>query len=481
MLIDRRMGTEESDVSCVASNSLSGIYHHSPLFMTAELRVAAYLADCYQRNFRWNELRCMGMGSMHGWDEIENLGREIGAKHWTRSAEWPGASFCGWGSNDEREPEYERAYETTELGDGSVEVVVECRHSSELKDTTIYRLRAEEGEWRILNEFEVGNTAPPFERYENPQVKQIRTKPRPLHLGVFCPPMDGLMKPAIRLHAVRDDTVTDFDSHLGGPFLANDPATWPRCECHETPLFGGVQIWRRGLVPRPIEIQGELFPDRIIPPKGSAGIEFPSDFDVLQIFWCPFYHPYEEAAHHLRWLNSSKVAATHAANPPYRQPSPVEGMVPKPCRLHAEWYPDYPDLLEAHGMSGWPDLAHALRNKISFDAYGKEDEGCISIESVNDFYAENLGAVHGTKWGGYACWIQDPQFPMCKCGTRMQLLLTVASSFDPTIDRLPAMVESDQPVQWDDQLCMGDVGSVYYFMCPRYPCGTQYKAIFQCS
>jgi hypothetical protein len=246
-------------------------------------------------------------------------------------------------------------------------------------------------------------------------------------------------------------------------------------------MLGGMQIWKRDLVPRPVEIQGELFPDRIIPPKGNVGMEFPIDCDVLQVFWCPFYHPYDKSAHYLRWLSSGKVETARAANPPYRQPLGVEGMVPKMCRLHAEWYPDYPVLWEARELTGWSDLVRELQARLSFDTSYQENEDYEANECINEFYAENLGAVNGTKWGGYADWIQDPQVPSCECGTVMHHLLTVASSVNPTLGSFSVVVESRQSVSWDDELCMGDVGSVYYFMCPKCPGGTRYEAVFQCT
>jgi hypothetical protein len=452
--------------------------------MPPEDRVAAYISDCYQRKRRWNELQNLDGRFMQGWDEIEQLGSKIEAMHWTRNAKWPGASSCGWGSDEEMETECTRTFETMKLADGMVEVVVERRYGAQIKDKTVFRVRFEDDEWRIENEFEIGSKAPAWEHCQNPGVKHIRTAPRILHLGTICPSMDGLMKPSIRLHAVRDDTVTAFDSHMAGPFLANDQVTWPRCDCHQTPMLGGVQIWRRDLEARPFEVQGELFEDLFLPPGGTVGMEFPDGNDVLQVFWCPFDHPHEQSAHHLRWLDSSRVYTALARNPSYRQPPEFSGMVPMPCRLHPEWYPDYPSLEDALELTRWPDLHRELKAMLEQGTAGPASldyDEYTSKQCINEFYSQNFGAIDGIKWSGYPCWIQSSEVPSCECGTPMQHLLTVASSCDPTIGSQPVIIDSIQPVQWDTELCMGDVGSVYYFICPKCPGGTQCKTVFQCS
>lgn len=421
---------------------------------------------------------------MHGWDEIEQLGHEIEAKHWTRSEGWPGASSCGWGSEDEKEPEYVRSYETVELGDRIAEVVVACRHNGALKDKTAYRLRLDDDGWRIEEEFEVGRETPTWKHCENPEVQRIVTAPRPLHLGTISQAMDGLMKPAIRLHAVRDDTVTASDSHLAGPFLSNDLKTWPRCERHRTNLVGGLQLWRRDLIVRPSVIEGELFTGLSIPSVEVADMGFPKDRDVLQVFWCPFSHPQDQSAHHLRWLNSSRASVGSTSNPAIRQPPPHLGMLPLPCRLHSEYHPDYPALWEAQQMAVWPEVYHDLQTRLKAGALAglrQDEDGYTPQECINGFYSDHLGAAGGTKWSGYPCWIQDPEVPNCECGSPMRHLLTVASSIDPTRGHLPVTVESKHPIEWNAELCMGDVGSVYYFICQKCHEGTRFAAVFQCS
>lgn len=450
--------------------------------MTPEQRVSSYLADCYQRRLHYHQLQTAGLGSMHGWDQIEQLGRHIEAKHWTRTTEWPGIWSCGWGSEDEQESEYVRSYQRVDLSEDLIEVIVECRYADQIKDRTVYRVRHEEDGWRIEMEFEIGWETPILEYCDNPEVTSIRTAPRSLVLERICPSSQGSMRPSIRLHAVRDNTVTAFDSHLAGPFLANDPAAWPRCDCHQTAMLGGLQLWKRDLSALRDTLQNDLFVD-ITSLQQDAVVEFPEGTDVLQIFWCPFSHPHEQSAHHLRWVDSTAPHASQEVNPSYRQPPSFEGMVPSTCKLHPEWHPDYPALWEARELKWWQSFLDQMQieeNGASLERASDANDD-FPEDCINRIYADQVGAVDGIKWGGYPCWIQDPQVPVCECGRPMKHLLTVASLSAPNKEALPVVVESKHPVKWDSDLCMGDVGYVYHFVCPTCPPGTRHEAVFQCS
>jgi hypothetical protein len=58
-------------------------------------------------------------------------------------------------------------------------------------------------------------------------------------------------------------------------------------------------------------------------------------------------------------------------------------------------------------------------------------------------YSAALSTASGTKVGGHPCWIQDPEWPQCRCGRRMQHLLTVSSGDDELGRWLPLEDRSD--------------------------------------
>jgi hypothetical protein len=91
-------------------------------------------------------------------------------------------------------------------------------------------------------------------------------------------------------------------------------------------------------------------------------------------------------------------------------------------------------------------------------------------------YSYLLSSAPGTKVGGYVSWIQDPEVPTCRCGNLMEHLLTIDSAeFDGGNNNRWCPIEDEhvwtadwreiEAVQAAAGLVLGDMGSVYIFVC----------------
>ena len=92
-----------------------------------------------------------------------------------------------------------------------------------------------------------------------------------------------------------------------------------------------------------------------------------------------------------------------------RRPEDADpAFVPDPCVLDPERVTEYPtyDL---------PD-----------DVWSQIDETLKRIEADTGWQYDDLAVASGTKTGGYPGWTQPPDWPVCRCGTQMEHLLTVA-------------------------------------------------------
>jgi hypothetical protein len=139
------------------------------------------------------------------------------------------------------------------------------------------------------------------------------------------------------------------------------------------------------------------------------------------------------------WHSIANSEQAIATNPPptYFQ----EKFIPNPCKLFPERVVELPhlQLLSA-------EMQDRIAEVIS-DELGEDPDEALEL------YEAELSVCPGTKIGGGVHWVQEPAYPMCKCGKQMAHLLTLASQeFDrdnyrrwcPTDLRDPWSLDSDE-------------------------------------
>lgn len=331
------------------------------------------------------------------------------------------------------------------------------------------------------------------------------TPPPPVDItGVFAE-LDPLGRRALRLHP-RTGGPGPNDSSLGGPLLWPAGEAWPACQephcgfervpappeitsmdqaarwAMATP--GISMVGREGNGPiygeqrrcQPPDVPAPMIGVLQLYARDVPDLPFPEHTDLFQLLWCPNSHdaPWYGPRPVTVWRWAAKVTEPLAAPPAGRFDDDMfaRDWVPLPCRLYPEPVIEYPHL---------DDLPDELDERIR--QWDERNDG---------LYWAALSTAPGTKVGGHPRWIQDPQWPQCRCGRRMQHLLTIASDeFRPEERWLPVEDRDDPRITGRrsivDQDCwaphgimLGDVGSLYLFTCsacaPRPLSGTM-----QCS
>ncbi len=118
--------------------------------------------------------------------------------------------------------------------------------------------------------------------------------------------------------------------------------------------------------------------------------------------------------------------------------------MPRPCVVHPEPVIEYPHP---------DDLPDGLAERVN--RWGEEGGG--------RYWAE-LSTAPGTKVGGHPRWIQDPEWPLCGCGRRMDHLLTIASGEFGSQGRWTRLMDRDAWAPHGIALGGGG-GSLYLFAC----------------
>jgi hypothetical protein len=274
----------------------------------------------------------------------------------------------------------------------------------------------------------------------------VHTPPPPLDITAVFPELGGLARLAIRLHP-RAGAPGPNDSSLGGPLLWPADEPWPTChgrlldEWRERIVPEDFQRFRDGdihdeaelrrivagagsidmiagervfLLPRPHQHPPPLVPVLQLYAREVPQLPFPDRSDLFQLLWCPNWHAAPWYGPHpiVVWRTAAQVGPRLAVPPPPRfdglfSDLAPDDYVPKPCVVHPEPVIEYPHL---------QDLPDGLAERVrQWDA---EDGG--------RYWAE-LSTAPGTKVGGHPRWIQGPQWPACRCGRRMDHLLTIAN------------------------------------------------------
>ncbi|MFJ6573325.1 hypothetical protein ACIQNU_38530 [Streptomyces sp. NPDC091292] len=142
-----------------------------------------------------------------------------------------------------------------------------------------------------------------------------------------------------------------------------------------------------------------------------------------------------------------------------------EEFVPRPCTVTPTRVVEYPNR----------DLPEGLSQNLS----QRFDE----IEEAYGVSYYEMATTVQSKVGGYPGWLQQPDWPYCRCGRRMDHLLSITATepvegrWFPLDERKP---EGSGPRQWTESadtdvdaighgMDMGDLGGVYLFVCAKCP------------
>ncbi|MGW0134114.1 DUF1963 domain-containing protein [Streptomyces sp. NPDC003299] len=226
------------------------------------------------------------------------------------------------------------------------------------------------------------------------------------------------------------------ESSLGGPLLWPADEPWPTCG------QPGHWAWPDEKSPPgtvPMVPVAQLFA------RDVPELSFPEGRDILQLVWCPLIHPQDQAHAALPKLYWRREADVLAVGVLRDIPAPQAGeyeeeFMPSPCAVFPAPAVEYPnwDMPE--------ELQQALQPRI------EELEERFGME-----YTRFACALQN-KVGGYPAWNQQPDWPVCERGHRMEHLLSITA---------------DEELDMD----MGDLGGMYIFLCrvcPDLPCAHRY-------
>eukprot|EP00171_Calliarthron_tuberculosum_P014163 IDg14163t1 len=259
-------------------------------------------------------------------------------------------------------------------------------------------------------------------------------------------------KSAVLLHPRFSPNVDRFESKMGGEIAWPRSEQWPHCEEHKSPFVTVLQLTK----------------------KSVPELPFPRNTDLFQLLWCPLGHDGPGMPQRcIRWrvtslivdvLDRPQLELTHKNYPgipnDYWQVL-ARNFVPRECVLYPERVDELYSDIEDKRM-------YEIENWIMEN--GKEDLDAMGLtEEIENFKTPS------TKVGGFPSFVQDPFSPECECGTKMSHLLTLASGDigdgDTKFRWRPSDVEGDAGMcnlphgVEGPNLMLGDMGSVYIFVC----------------
>ncbi len=202
-------------------------------------------------------------------------------------------------------------------------------------------------------------------------------------------------------------------------------------------------------------------------------LPFPRGTDLFQLLWCPHVHfagpPDEQPGFLVFWRRQIDIEEPLLLEPP--MPDGVELFE---CRLDSEYITEYPvaDSFEAHFRA---DLDHLL----TAVARQPPSSGGMSWQTTGAaFYDEMLSAAPGVKLFGYPRWVTEVATPVCICGRRMAILVTIDVDEAAAIGRWRPVEEAEwQP---SHGFSIGERGALFLFHCPICP-GPRLQALVQTS
>ncbi|GAB2626383.1 hypothetical protein GCM10027168_67700 [Streptomyces capparidis] len=282
----------------------------------------------------------------------------------------------------------------------------------------------------------------------------------PIRVAEHFPEVADLARTTTLLYPRAGDPSVHVSS-MGGPLLWPADEPWPHCAApdHYKPLR------------RPVETVGPpgvaLVPVLQLYARDVPGLLLPRGTDLLQVLWCPLTHPPRHAPLPvLRWRRTADIVMGPLLACPPEPWEYDEQCVPRPCVVHPTQALEYPGF----------DLPRSLREAVRRRGAALEEEHGLTYWDV--------AVATQTKVGGYPGWTQEPDWPVCGCGRRMEHLLTVhsrepsrTSPWLPEEDRWGSGPVWRRPVAPDLEsaigpgpgMSLGDMGGVYLFLCPVCP------------
>jgi len=278
----------------------------------------------------------------------------------------------------------------------------------------------------------------------------------PLNIVALIPELKTLARTAVRLHP-RPGDCSVHESHMGNPFLWPVDEAWPHCDIHQCDHVPVLQL-----------LQNDL-PD----------VNFPGDYDVLQLTWCP--HDHNRQGHpevKLLWRCLSDMAETCKGLS--MNESGSDELIPSPCCLAPEpvvEYPDFSTLAEDLQQrilhhAAIVRFAHANAQELALQD-GTEWQGASEVERL---YRNALSIAPGSKWGGYPQGIASQSIPTCHCGREKTYLLTIASAefnaanwqrWLPAAEQDICQVNAQRraDIQSAADVLLGEAGNLHCFIC----------------
>ncbi|MFI6986559.1 DUF1963 domain-containing protein [Embleya sp. NPDC050154] len=294
------------------------------------------------------------------------------------------------------------------------------------------------------------------------------TRARPVDPAGRLPELLPMARTATRLHPCPG-VPSPSDSSVGGPLFWPAVEPWPTCSI---PHHGRVDVVSEPRGPVPLVPIVQLYA------RDVSELPYPPGTDLLQVLWCPFDHPDEDGGCWPRpvlyWRNEARVGARPVAGTPEPYEDVPFGTVPRPCLIDPERVVEYPS----------PD-----EPEYPFERHSRME----AAEAATGWsYSRHLSVAPGVKVGGWPGWAQPPLWPECACGRRMEHLLTVSSrEYDVESGKRWAPIEHvgvDIDPRVDSigggfsptDLCIGDMGGMYLFVCSSCP-SMPWAYRFDCS
>ncbi|MGV9315101.1 hypothetical protein ACWDR0_23405 [Streptomyces sp. NPDC003691] len=278
-----------------------------------------------------------------------------------------------------------------------------------------------------------------------------RIPPLPFDVPSLIPEFVGLERETTLLYP-RSGEPGVRSSSIGGPLLWPADEPWPVC--------GEPGHWRPSRTPT--EVVGPdpvaMVPVVQLYARDVPELPFPAGTDVLQVLWCPLIHDSSGSVlPRLYWRSERTVAEGRTLTDPPVPYEYDEESVPRPCTVTPTRVVEYP---------AW-DMPDGLSQTLD------ERLDRIEVEYGDTFF--DLATTAMSKVGGYPGWQQPPDWPECRCGRRMDHLLSVTAS-EPWGRWCPLDEHEDEredggpdPDTTGHGMVLGDCGGVYLFVCTVCP------------